>query len=318
MSHWTSRSLFLLGAAVCGLVGLPVFTGGCQRRPQDATVRIDGSSTVYPISQAMAEEFPKTEAGKGVKVVVGRSGTGGGFEKFMAGETDISDASRPIKPTEIEKCKAKGIEYVELKVAIDGLTVVVHPDNDWCDALTVAELKKMWNRGSEVKNWSDVRDGFPTAPIKFFGAGSDSGTYDYFIEVILGKKGQIRTDYTPSEDDNVLVAGVSQETNAIGFFGFAYYVKNKGKLKAVKIAPGDDLKAAVAPTNETVLSGKYTPLSRPLFIYPRKDSLQRKDVAAFVKYYLNDGQKLIESVGYVKLPDAELNEARKRLDAALK
>jgi phosphate transport system substrate-binding protein len=266
----------------------------------------------------MAEEFPKTEAGKGVRVVVGRSGTGGGFEKFVSGETDISDASRPIKPTEIEKCKQKGIEYVELKVAIDGLTVVVHPDNDWCDALTVAELKTMWTRGSSIKKWSDVRKGFPNAPIKFFGAGSDSGTYDYFIEAILGKKGQIRTDYTPSEDDNVLVAGVSQEKNAIGFFGFAYYVKNKGKLKAVKIAPKDDLKAAVEPTNETVLSGKYTPLSRPLFIYPRKDSLQRKEVAAFVTYYLNDGQKLIESVGYVKLPDAELAESRKRLEAAIK
>lgn len=294
-------------------------SAGCQKRDDSRTIKIDGSSTVYPISQAAAEEFPKTEAGKGIKVVVGKSGTGGGFEKFIQGETDINDASRPITESEVKQCEEKGIEYVELKVAIDGLSVVVHKDNDWCDNLTTAELKKIFEQGSNVTKWSDIREGFPEEKIVLFGPDSDSGTYDYFIEAILGKKGKHRSGagYTPSADDNILVTGVSKEKYALGYFGFAYYVKNQDKLKVVGITPGDDPKAGVKPTPETVESGRYVPLSRPLFLYVRKDSLARPEVETFVKYYLNEGQKLAEETGYVRLSKSQLEEARKRLDEAL-
>ena len=258
-------------------------------------VLIDGSSTVYPISQ----EFQATHAE--VKVVVGTSGTGGGFKKFVGGETDINDASRPIKDKESAQCQENGIEYLELKVAIDGISVVVNPDNDWCTTLTVAQLKTLWEPGSTVTKWSELDPGWPEEEIRLFGPDTDSGTFDYFTDVICGEEGASRTEYTPSTDDNVLVRGVSGEKYALGYFGFAYYLENAEKLKAVSISPTNDPADAVAPTAEAIEAGKYTPLSRPLFLYVNKAKLARPEVAEFLTYYLNEGQDLVSEVGYVRL-----------------
>ena len=263
-------------------------------------VKADGSSTVFPISEAVAEEFKKKEAG--VRVTVGTSGTGGGFKKFCAGETDISDASRPIKDTEIEACKAAGVEYIELPIAYDGLSVVVNKGNDWLPSITVAELKTMWapEAQGKVMKWKDVNPKYPAKDLHLFGPGVDSGTYDYFTEAVVGKTHSSRGDYTASEDDNVLVTGVAGDPTAIGFFGFAYYVENKDKLKLVAIDGG---KGPIAPTLETIANGTYAPLSRPLFIYVNKKSYERPEVAAFVDYYLGNVKKLSAEVGYVSLPD---------------
>ena len=301
-----------------GIVGCSVQDkeeGGDGSNPQ---VQIDGSSTVFPISQAVAEEFQKLGEQEGVKVVVGTSGTGGGFKKFYAGEIDISDASRPIKDGEKEKCKEAGIEYLELRVAIDGLSVVVNPENDWCDAITVAQLKKLWEPGSEVTKWSELDPSWPDEEIKLYGPDTDSGTFDYFTEAICGEGGESRTEYTPSADDNVLVKGVSGDKYALGYFGYAYYKENSESLKALAIAEGDDLSAAVAPTGETIEGGKYTPLSRPLFLYVSEASLKRKEVADFLTYYLSDtGQDLVDSVGYVRVAGPAMEEARKTLADAI-
>jgi len=272
------------------------------------TVSIDGSSTVFPISQAMAEEFQKQYPR--VKVVVGTSGTGGGFKKFIAGETDINDASRPISEKEKKRCREKNIEYIELTIGIDGLSVIVNPKNTWCNALTVGQLKKIWEPGSKVAKWSDVNPKWPAERIKLYGPDTDSGTFDYFTEVICGKDGASRSDYMPSTDDNVLVRGVEGDKYALGYFGYAYYVQNKDRLKIVPIAPGSDLAAAVTPTIETIEQGKYVPLARPLFLYVKTSSLKRPEVAAFLKYYLNDGQPLVGQVGYVHLSKPALAKAR--------
>jgi len=265
-------------------------------------VRIDGSSTVFPITEAMAEDFQKSTKGK-VKVTVGISGTGGGFKKFCRGETDISDASRPILKKEMDDCKAAGVQYVELPVAYDALTVVIHHDNKWAQTLTVADLKKMWAPAAQgkISNWKQVNPAFPDAPLKLFGAGADSGTFDYFTEAINGKAKSSRGDFTASEDDNVLVQGVSRDVNALGYFGFAYYAENKDKLKAVAIVdkPGGK---AVAPSFESVIDGSYQPLARPIFIYINAKSMERPEVKDFVEFYMKNADKLVREVKYVPLP----------------
>ncbi len=267
-------------------------------------IAIDGSSTVYPITAAVAEEFQKLNPD--LKITVGFSGTGGGFEKFIAGETDINDASRPIKDKEKTALEEKGIAYKEIKVAYDGLSVVVNHANDFVDYLTVEELKKMWEPSSTVKTWQDVRPEWPAEEIKFFSPGADSGTFDYFTEEVVGESGAIRTDITASEDDNVLVTGVAGEKSAIGFFGYAYYQENKEELKIVPIDSGN---GKVEPNEQTVMDGTYSPLSRPLFIYVREDALSKEEVKAFVTYYLTEGAALVPQVGYVSLPEEDYASA---------
>ena len=277
-------------------------TGGGTDTPSDGgqkRILIDGSSTVYPISQAVAEEFQGSHAN--VKVVVGTSGTGGGFKKFVIGESDINDASRPIKEKEAARCKENGIEYLEMKVAIDGISVVVNPENTWCNAITVAQLKKLWEPGSTVTKWSELDPAWPDEEIRLFGPDTDSGTFDYFTDVICGEEGASRTGYTPSTDDNVLVRGVSGEKYSLGYFGFAYYLENAAKLRAVPVSATDDIADAVAPTPETIEGGKYVPLSRPLFLYVNKAKLARPELAEFLTYYLAEGQDLVSEVGYVRL-----------------
>ncbi len=285
-------------------------TAAATSAPLSGTVTIDGSSTVAPITEAVAEEFQKVN--QGVKVTVAIAGTGGGFKKFCNGETDMNDASRPIKDEEKAACTAKGVEYVELQVAIDGLSVLVNPQNTWVDCLTTAELKKIWDQGSTVKQWSDVRAGFPAEPINLFGPGADSGTFDYFTEVINGKAKQSRADYTQSEDDNALVTGIAGDKDALGYFGFAYFEANKDKLRLV---PVDSGKGCVTPSLETIANGTYTPLSRPLFIYPSKSGLKRPEVAAFVKYFLDNVNSFVDEVGYIEAPADVLAKSRAALTA---
>ena len=272
---------------------------------QSSIIAIDGSSTVYPITEAMAEEFQKLN--KGIKVTVGIGGTGGGFKKFCRGEIDIADASRPIRDSEREDCKKNNVQFIELPIALDALTVMVNPKNDWSGEMTVAELKKIWEPEAQGKimNWKQVRAGFPDRPLKLYGAGVDSGTYDYFTAAIVGKEHSSRGDFTASEDDNVLVQGIAGDINALGFFGLAYYLENTSKLKAVAIKMKDDTKA-VMPSIETARDGSYQPLSRPIFIYVSKKSVDtRPDVARFVEFYLDskNALKLIKEVGYVPLPE---------------
>ena len=265
-------------------------------------IKIDGSSTVYPITEAVAEEFQKA---KGVKVTVGISGTGGGFKKFCRGETDISEASRPILKKEIDACKEAGIQYIELPIAYDALTVVVNQNNTWAKSLTVEELKKIWSPSSQgsVKSWKQVNPAFPDTPLKLFGAGSDSGTFDYFTEAVNGKAKSSRGDYTASEDDNVLVQGVSADKGGLGYFGYAYYEENQDKLNAVAIA--DKGKPAVLPSPESVKNGTYQPLSRPLFIYVNASGAFKPEVKAFVDYYLANAPTLVKEVKYIPLPANE-------------
>lgn len=281
-----------------------------------AEVKVDGSSTVFPVTEAVAEEFQKAKKGA-VRVTVGISGTGGGFKKFCRGETDISNASRPILKQEMEACKAAGITYIELPVAFDALTVIVNPKNKFVDYLTVAELKKMWEPAAQgtVTNWSQIRASFPNAPLKLAGAGSDSGTFDYFTEAIVGKAKSSRGDYQATEDDNVTVQFVSRDVNALGYLGLAYYTENKGKLRAVPIKL-DDKSPAVSPSIETTNKGTYQPLSRPIFIYASAKSVAEKpDVKEFVEYYLIHGGKLSKEVGYVDLPAQAYALAMKNFQA---
>ena len=268
----------------------------------DALVKVDGSSTVYPITEAVAEDFQKSKK-NAIKVTVGISGTGGGFKKFCRGETDIADASRPISKKEMEDCKAAGIEYLELPVAYDALTVVVNPKNDWIKSMTVAELKTIWEPAAQGKitNWKQVNPAWPDRPLKLFGAGADPGTFDYFTEAINGKSKASRGDFTASEDDNVLVQGVARDIGALGFFGFAYYEENKDKLKAVPIVDKEG-KPAVSPSLKTVIDGSYQPLARPIFIYVNAKSADKPEVKEFVEYYMKHGEKLTKEVKYVPLP----------------
>jgi phosphate transport system substrate-binding protein len=280
-------------------------------------VVIDGSSTVYPVTQAAAEEF--RQYAKDVKISVGISGTGGGFKKFCNGETDIQDASRPIDPAEQEACKAKNIEYIELPVAFDGLAVVVSPKNTWATCMTKAELKKIWEPAAQGKitNWKQVRDSFPDKPLKLFGAGTDSGTFDYFTQAINGKEKDSRGDFQASEDDNVLVQGVSGDENAMGFFGYAYVVENQGKVKAIQIDDKGDGKC-VAPSIDTVKNGTYQPLSRPIFVYVKKAVAERPEIKSFISFYLSKSfTPLIQSreVGYIALEDKIYEALLKRWSA---
>ncbi len=280
-----------------------VLAGACMAPVVHAgLIKIDGSSTVYPITEAVAEEFQKAVRGK-TKVTVGISGTGGGFKKFCRGETDISDASRPILKKEMEECKKNGISYIELPVAFDALTVIINPKNTWAEELTVAELKKMYEPAAQgkVNNWNQIRPSFPNAPLKLAGAGADSGTFDYFTEAVVGKAKSSRGDYLATEDDNVTIQFVARDPHAIGYLGLAYYVENKDKVKAVAIK-ADEKSPAIHPSLETVNNGTYQPLSRPLFIYVNAKSAQNPEVKAFVEYYLKNGARLAKEVGYVDLP----------------
>ena len=305
---------------VLGFVALASAAAACGGR-SDSTegapqvITVDGSSTVFPATEAVAEEFQR--AHRGTRVTVGSSGTGGGFEKFCRGEIDISDASRPVRSSEIDKCRSAGIEFIEIPIGYDGLAVVVHPNNTWATSMTVAELKKMWEPAAQGKitRWNQIRDGWPDREIHLFGAGVDSGTFDYFTEVISGKSGASRGDYTSSEDDNVIVQGVGGDENALGYFGLAYYEANQGKLKLVAIDDGDDSngKGPVLPSADTVKNGTYRPLSRPIFIYPKMQALSRPEVSTFVDYYLTEGIPLIREVGYIPLSDKEYELVRERV-----
>ncbi|MEK6550446.1 MAG: PstS family phosphate ABC transporter substrate-binding protein [Pseudomonadota bacterium] len=277
-----------------------------------SNIKIDGSSTVYPITEAVVEEFQKLKRGK-VRLTVGISGTGGGFKKFCRGEIDIADASRPIKKSEMDACKKAGIRYVEIPVAYDALTIVIHPDNTWARHMTVAELKKMWEPSAQgkIKKWSDINPKWPDHEFKLFGAGTDSGTFEYFTEAVNGKPRASRGDYTASEDDNVLVLGVSRNKHGLGYFGYAYYAENKNKLRAVAVHNG---KSFVLPSTETVEAGSYQPLARPIFIYVSAKSMARPEVKEFVHFYLDNAIQLVKEVKYVPLPASAYAMARKNFD----
>ncbi|MBI2850909.1 MAG: PstS family phosphate ABC transporter substrate-binding protein [Chloroflexi bacterium] len=260
------------------------------------TIEIDGSSTVFPITEAVAEEFRKINPQ--VRINVGISGTGGGFKRFVAGETRISDASRPISASEKEQAAKNGVEWVEMPVAIDGLSVMVNPQNTWAASMTVAELKKLWEPESAIKRWNQIRPEWPDQPINLYGPGTDSGTFDYFTEVIVGKAKSSRADFTASEDDNVLVQGIAGDRNALGYFGYAYYVDNTDKLKLVAIDAG---KGAVLPSRQTIDDATYTPLSRPLFIYVNKAALVHQEVKEFIRFYMTEGPALVTEVGFIPM-----------------
>jgi len=267
-----------------------------------STIKIDGSSTVFPIAEAVAEEFQIAERGK-VRVTVGIAGTGGGFKRFCRGETDISNASRPILAGEMEACRKAGIKYLELPVAFDALTVVVNPKNTWVKELTLADLKKMWEPRAQgrVTRWNQIRPEWPAEPLALFGPGADSGTFDYFTEAVNGKSKASRGDFAASEDDNVIVQGVENNKNALGYFGYAYYIENKERVRAVPVVNGRG--QAVMPSVEAVIDGSYEPLSRPLFIYVSEAATQRPEVRKLIEFYMTEGPALAREVGYVPLPE---------------
>lgn len=287
-------------------------SGANSRSGLGGAIEVDGSSTVFPITEAVAEEFRKQN--NDVQISVGVSGTGGGFKRFTAGETDISNASRPIKESEIETAKSAGIEYTELKVAIDGLALIVHKDNRFLSCLTTDQLKQIWQPDSNIKSWQQVNPDWPNQPIKLYGPGTDSGTFDYFTEVINGKAGASRADYTASEDDNVLVQGVAGDQYSLGYFGYAYYAENMDKLKVLAIDAG---KGCVAPSDQTIEQGTYTPLSRPIYIYVKNKALSRPEMSAFVKYYLDHASTLVKEVGYIPLPSEAYDVEKAKLTKTL-
>ncbi|HJQ55572.1 MAG TPA: PstS family phosphate ABC transporter substrate-binding protein [Vineibacter sp.] len=293
---------------------ISVAAGGAQAQ---STIKIDGSSTVFPITEAVAEEFQKVQKGK-VRVTVGISGTGGGFKKFCRGETDLSNASRPILKEEMEACTKAGIEYVEIPVAFDALTVAVNPKNDWIKNVTIAQLKKMWEPAAQGKvvKWKDVDPSWPDVPLKLFGAGADSGTFDYFTEAVNGKSKASRSDFTASEDDNVLVTGIENDRGALGFIPYAYFQPHASKMRALGIDEGKG-KGPVLPSEKTVVDGTYSPLSRPLFVYINVKAIDRPEVKAFLDFYLKS-QKLITEVKYVPLPDKAYEIARDRIVSKVK
>jgi phosphate transport system substrate-binding protein len=299
--------------------GVLVFTAACgqeeagsnansESKQLSGEIKVDGSSTVYPIMEAVAEEYLTVQPD--VKVSVGLSGTGGGFKAFIAGETDMSNASRPIKDEEAAQLEEKGTEFTEIKLAFDGLSVVLNKDNTWVDSLTVEELKKIWIEDGSVKKWSDIRADWPAEEIKFYSPGTDSGTFDYFNEVILEDQ-PIVEKATLSEDDNILVQGVTGDKNAIGYFGYAYYLENKDNLKVVPIDNGS---GAVEPTNESIESGEYAPLSRPLFTYVKNESVKKEEVYDYTKFLIENAAELSEDVGYVRLPEDEYTNALETLE----
>ena len=287
-------------------------TGTSAEGQLEGSIQIDGSSTVYPVTEAVAEEFRAVQPK--IKVTVGVSGTGGGFKKFSRGETDISDASRPIKDKEIKACEENDISYVELSVAYDGLAVLVTPQNDWVDHFTVEELKKLWEPSAQGKilKWNQIRAEWPDEEIHLFGPGVASGTYDYFTEAIVGESGASRGDFTASEDDNVLVQGISGDKYALGFFGLAYYEENKDKLRLVGVDNGS---GAITPSLATVKDGTYAPLSRPLFIYLNSTAAVREEAKTFVTFYLNNASELSTEVGYIPLPSDEYAKQMAKFEA---
>jgi phosphate transport system substrate-binding protein len=310
-------TLVLVGAAACGKTDPSAGSATTTTSVGGGIIKADGSSTVFPISEAVAEEFGK--ANKSAKVTVGISGTGGGFKKFCGGEIDISDASRPIKPTEVELCTKNGVEFIEIPIAYDGLALMVHPKNTWVTSLKVSELKMIWEPEAQgkVMKWNQINPAWPDKELHLFGPGTDSGTFDYFTETITKKEKASRGDYTSSEDDNTLVQGIAGDEGALGYFGFAYYAENKDKLKLVPI---DDEKPEngaepVLPSAESIRTGTYTPLSRPIFIYVSKKSLERPEVAAFVDFYLKEGPALVQEVGYVPLPDTAYTLVQARVSS---
>jgi phosphate transport system substrate-binding protein len=274
------------------------------------TIRSDGSSTVGPFMQAAAERFQGEN--EDARVTVGVSGTGGGFERFCRGETDISNASRPIDEDEEKICSGQGIEFVELPIANDALTVVANPENDWATCLTVEQLKKIWEPGSKVSSWKDVDPSFPDEPIKLYGPGTDSGTFDYFTDEINGEEGASRTDYSASEDDNVIVRGVEGDAGALGYFGFTYFEENEDSLKALEIDSGG---GCVAPSAETAQNGEYKPLSRPLFIYVKKASLDEPEVMDFTEFILDNSGEIADTARFIPATEEQLSEARSALSS---
>ncbi len=331
MGELTRRGLLTAGIAI-------LFVGGCGQNTERSaggtgdgangpgqgasatnlrgTIQVDGSSTVFPITEAVAEEFQK--AHPGVKVTVGVSGTGGGFKKFGAGETDISNASRPIKESEAEAAGKNTVEFIELPVAYDAISVVVNPQNDWANDITVAELKKIWEPAAQGKitNWSQVRQGWPDVPLKLYGPGTDSGTFDYFTDAVVGEEKASRGDYTASEDDNVLVTGVSRDRGGLGYFGLAYYLENEGKLKALPVDDNDPAngEGAQMPTVENVVAGTYQPLARPIFIYVSKQAAEKPEIQEFIRFYLQKAPELTTEVGYVPLQSEVYQLALERFD----
>lgn len=289
-----------------------LFALGGQASAQTKTIAIDGSSTVFPVSEAFAEEFQKLKKGA-IRVTVGVSGTGGGFKKFCRGETDISNGSRPILKAEMEECAKNGVSFIEMPIAFDALTVAVNPKNDFIGCLTVAELKKIWEPASQgkVMNWSDVNPKWPNAKMSLFGAGADSGTFDYFTEAINGKAKATRADFTASEDDNVLVQGIERDTNALGYIPYAYYAPHAQQMKAVGIDGG---KGCVKPSLEAVTAGTYNPLSRPLFIYISKKSAEKPEIKEYVEYIMTKGAALVSEVKYLPLPEAAYKTALKHFN----
>ena len=281
-----------------------VSLAGCSVDPDgglSGLIEIDGSSTVFPISRAMAEEF-QIAHGPAVRVSVAVSGTGGGLQRLCNGETEIANASRPINESEAASCAERGIEPLELQIAWDGLTVVTHPSNHWVTCVSVAELRRVWASGSDVENWRQVRPDWPDVELKLYGPDTDSGTFDYFTAAVVGEEGASWNDYTASADDNVLVAGVSGDPGALGYFGYAYFEDNRGQLRALEVDGGD---GCVAPSRETILNGTYTPLARPMYIYIRHDALDRREVRAFVRFYIEQAATLVPETGYIPLdPEA--------------
>lgn len=301
-------------AAGCGRDDNGDTTGTTTAASGDLSGRIgaDGSSTVGPYTSAAAEQFQAAQPA--VKITVGVSGTGGGFERFCRDETDISNASRPIKDEEAKICADKGIDYVEFQVANDALTVVVNKDNDWVDCLTTEQLKKVWEPGSKVQSWKDIDPSFPDEQIKLFGPGTDSGTFDYFTGEINGEEGASRSDYSASEDDNTIVTGVAGEKGGLGYFGFSYFEENQDTLKALEIDGGD---GCVAPSVETAQDGTYKPLSRPLFVYVKKDAFARPEVEAFIRFMLENEEQIADRSQFVPLTDEQLAKAKNDLEAAV-
>lgn len=291
------------GSAAFALLALAACGGGVPEDGLTGSVEIDGSSTVFPIMEAVVEDFQI--ANRGVRVTVGISGTGGGFRRFCAGETDISDASRPVKDSEREECATAGIEFTEIPIAWDGLSVIVSPENTWATCMTVDEIRRIWEPGSTVQTWADVREGFPAEPISLYGPGTSSGTFDYFTEAVMGESGASRADYQASEDDNVLVQGVSGDAHSLGYFGYAYYIENQDRLKVVQIDSGN---GCVGPSQTTIENGSYAPLSRPLFIYVKHSAALRPEVAAFLDYVINNGPDVIPTTGYIALTPAQYAE----------
>ena len=301
------QNIIILGVVIVIALFFMLKPKGAPTSGLTGKVKVDGSSTVFPITEAVAEEFGKVNPG--VRVTVGVSGTGGGFKKFCKDETDINDASRPIKDKEVKLCEPNNIGYIEIPVAFDGLSVVVNKDNDWIDYLTVDELNAIWKAGSTKRMWSDVRSGWPRKPIKLFGPGTDSGTFDYFKEAIIGKKNNIRADFDKSEDDNFLVNGVAGNKYAMAFFGYAYYKENSSKIRVVPIDGGS---GPISPTEVTINDGTYAPLSRPIFIYVNSNSAEKTQVTAFIDYYIENAKNLVGEVGYIPLPDSDYDKASER------